>query len=137
MQRLLVGQRRRGHDPQPDRQLAVAEHGHGAEEEDRHRGDLGGQAERAILGAGDQRVAGEDQRRYRQERRQQHPWHAAAARQEARHGPDQREQDEGPEPDAFQILALALLALHADQGADQQRDGEVPDDADIEGLGHA
>jgi hypothetical protein len=44
----------------------------------RDRGDLGGQAERAILGAGNQRVAGEEQRRYRQERRQQHPRHATA-----------------------------------------------------------
>jgi hypothetical protein len=104
----------------------VAEHGHGAEEEDRDRGDLSGQAERAILGAGGQRGAGQDQRRYRQERRQQHPRHAAA-RQEARHGADQRQQDEGPEPaNAFQALALALLALHADQGANQQRGGEVP-----------
>jgi hypothetical protein len=65
VQRLLVGEGSRGHDPQPDRELAVPKHGHGAEEEDRDRGDLGGQAERAILGAGDQPVAGEDQRRYR------------------------------------------------------------------------
>jgi hypothetical protein len=55
----------------------------------------------------------------------------------AGHGADQRQQDEGPQPaDALHALALALLALHADQGADQERGGEVQGETDIEGPGH-
>ena len=67
-----------------------------------------------------QPVAGENEARHGQERRHKDPRHGLAPRQEARHGADQREQDEGAQAaDAGLAIALALLALDADQGADQ------------------
>ena len=50
VQRLLVGEHGRRHDAEPDRQLAVAEHGHGAEQADHDGRDLGGEAERIRAG---------------------------------------------------------------------------------------
>ncbi len=131
VQGLLVGQHRGGHHAEPDRQVAVTEHGHGTKQADRDSRKLGGEAQRVRPLAGHDHVAREDLPCHGEHGHRQQPDESRGLRQIPRDSADQRHQNERAQAgDAWVVfLRLALLALDADQGSDQQRGGEVAQNA--------
>ena len=138
MQRLLVRQQRRDHDAEPDGELAIPERRHRAQQACRDGCKLGREAERIGLRARGEHIAGDDRGDRDDQRRGEDPGRPENQREPAAQCADQREQDERAQAAdrEFVVLALVAFALDAEQRADQQRGGEIPDDGDIDLRGH-
>jgi hypothetical protein len=95
MERLFVGEHRGGDHAEPDGQLLVTEHDHGAEQEDNGSGDLGGQPFGVGIGFGIDEIAGSHESTDDQYRRGQDPRRRQLAREPAGHSAQQGEQCEG------------------------------------------
>ena len=128
VQRLLVGEHRGGDDGKADGERLVAEHDGGAEQEDDDAGHLGGEPLVVLARARRGEVAGGDEGADGEQRRGEDPGRGELFRHPAGGGAEQRQQDEGAQAGdvaGVVLLRLPLLALDADQRAEQDGGGEV------------
>ena len=95
MQRLLVGEHRRGDHANTNGKRLVAEHHNGAEQEHNHRGNLGGQPFVIRSRLGIDEVADDNQGPDNQDGRSQDPGRRGLALEPSGHGAQKSKQCEG------------------------------------------
>ena len=114
--------------PSPMASSRIAEHDKRAEQEDHQRRDLGGEPLAVLAHARGGEIAHHDEGADDDERRRQDPGRRQAAGEKAGSRAEQREQGEGAQARdmlGLMLLGLALLALDADESAEQDGDGEI------------
>jgi len=114
-----------------DRELLVAEHDHGAEQEHDDRRNLGGQALAGLARSRGDAIAGHDEGTHDHERGSEDPGNRKGSRQPTRGRSEKRQQNKGAQARnvaGFLLLGLALLALDADESAQQDGGSEIERD---------
>ena len=136
--RLLVGEDGRDHDPDREGDLGVAHRTRPAEQAHSDRRRLGREPDRVRLHPGLHDVARHGERDHRRDRGHEDPRVPERLRQPGGDGADQGEEDEGADTADADVAGerFAPLALDPDEGADEERGGEAPDEVRVEGGGH-
>ena len=139
VQRLLVGQQRRRHDPERGGQARVVEDGHRPQQANGHGRRLRRDADVPGTHPRQAQVAGDEHSRDQGERGHEDPRAAQLPGEPRGDGAEQGDEREGADAAGAEVplAGLVLLALDPDEGADEQCGREIADEHLVDDLFHA